>query len=153
DPAWTDYRKRALYSAYEVGSLLRVGRNVILVRLGQGHAAQPALLLQLQMGEQLIVSGPAWRARNGALRSDSLYDGEVCDAREESNDGGWTAAKLAPVPPAAVSAQMIPPMEVTQSLVPLQVSQPAPGVKVADYGQLLSGWVRIRMRGERGATV
>jgi alpha-L-rhamnosidase len=165
DPAWTDFRKRALYTAYPVAGLLHQGANAIGVRLGTGRASEPAVLLQLQIetaaGDRMVVSSPDWRCRRGALRSDSVYDGEVYDAREESagwdqagfDDSGWSRASLSQSRPAALSAQMIPPAEVTATLPPRSSSTPAPGVVVFDFGQLMSGWAQVRVRGPRGTVV
>ncbi|MEO8026151.1 MAG: family 78 glycoside hydrolase catalytic domain, partial [Bryobacteraceae bacterium] len=150
DPAWTDYRKRALYSAYDVRPLLHAGRNTIEIRLGKGRAETSAALLQLHIagsaGETVIASGFDWLCRDGAVRSASLYDGEVDDARPVSEP--WRPVALSSKTPATVSAQMIQPIEVTETIVPRQLS---PGIY--DVGQLISGWARIAVKGPAGAEV
>jgi len=49
DPGWTDYSKRVLYATYDVGSLLRIGTNVIGVIVGNGWYGMPKLLMQLEV--------------------------------------------------------------------------------------------------------
>ncbi|MCX6631114.1 MAG: family 78 glycoside hydrolase catalytic domain [Candidatus Solibacter sp.] len=165
DPAWTDFGKRSLYSAYPVTDLLRQGHNAIGVRLGNGRAPEKAPLLQLEIetpgGREVVISSTAWKCRLGPVRADSIYDGEVYDAREEApgwdkpgfDDAAWSAASLSAVAPEKLSAQMIPPIQVTATLPALSSAVPAPGVTVFDFGQLISGWVRLRVSGARGAAV
>ena len=150
DPAWTDYRKRALYSAYLVAELLHRGANTIDVRLGKGRASETALLLQLQIAttsaEQVVVSDENWICRQGPVLSDSLYDGEVYDAR--AINGNWRPAAVSDMRPDAVSAQMIAPIEVISTIAPLTFK-----AGVYDFGQLISGWAKVQVAGPAGTSV
>jgi alpha-L-rhamnosidase len=166
DPAWTTYDKRVLYATYDVTPYVRNGANVIGVMLGQGWFGSRALLFQLDVelanGSHVeVVSDTTWKAKNGPIVSDSLYNGEVYDARLETpgwdridfDDSSWSAAKTVPGPKGVISAEMMPPIRNVDTLVPLSMRTPKPGVYVYDMGQNMSGWAELRVRGPRGAAV
>jgi alpha-L-rhamnosidase len=48
---------------------------------------------------------------------------------------------------------MMPPIRVIDSIVPVALANPRPGVYIYDLGQNLSGWAELRLRGPRGAEV
>jgi alpha-L-rhamnosidase len=177
DPAWTDYPSRVLYSSYDVTSAVQEGTNAVGVMLGGGWATQrarsippnyksPALLLQMNIelegGKHVsLATDRTWKTAKGPIVGDSIYDGEVYDARVEQpgwdaagfDDSGWPAAEAKEGTSGAVSAQMMPPIRVVDTLVPVSITNPRPGVYVYDLGQNFSGWVRLQVRGPRGTGV
>jgi alpha-L-rhamnosidase len=130
-----------------------------------------------------VVSDGAWKLTTaGPIRANNEYDGEEYDARLELgawsqpgyDDSRWQPAQLvssgagAPAQMkvgadvaavgslltcANLSAQMIEPIRVTQTLKPVAITQPAPGTYIFDMGQNMVGWCRLRVSGPRGATV
>lgn len=166
DPGWTTYDKRVLYTGYDVTAMLRQGANAVGIILGQGWYGSRAALLQLNVemegGQRAeIVTDASWKVRQGPILSDSVYDGETYDARQETPgwdrpgfvDVGWQAATLVDPPKGVLSAQMMPPIRVTDTIVPLKMWNPRPGVYVFDMGQNFAGWCQLRVRGPRGAAV
>lgn len=166
DPAWTTYDKRALYVTYDVTRALRAGANAVGVMLGQGWFKSRVLLLQIDIelagGRKIrVVSDGNWKAVAGPIVGDSVYDGETYDARLETpgwdrpgfDDKGWTGAERVPGPKGRLSAQMMPPIQVMDTIVPLKMTAPRPGVYVFDMGQNFSGWARLRVSGPKGAEV
>jgi alpha-L-rhamnosidase len=176
DPAWTVYPRRALYSTYDVTSALNDGANTVGVMLGGGWATQeaggpayykaPALLFQLNIeladGKTVSISSDtSWKTAAGPVVSDSVYDGEVYDASLEKpgwdrpgfDDSGWALARQEQGTAGEISAEMMPPIRVTDELVPRSMTNPEPGVYVYDFGQNFAGWARLRVRGPRGAKV
>jgi alpha-L-rhamnosidase len=166
DPAFTSFDKRDLYSAYDVTSKLHKGANAVGVMLGEGWFRNRVLMFQLDVelasGKHVSVSsGPAWKAKNGPIVIDSIWDGEVYDARLETpgwdmpgfKDDGWEPAKAVKAPGGVLSAQMMPPIQEVDSMVPLTMTNPQPGVYVYDMGQNFSGWVDIKVNGPRGTKV
>ena len=99
ESAWTVYDKRVSYVAYDVMSQVKPGRNALGVMLGGGWYAtkefrRPAMtaLLCLEYrdgGTQEIRTEPdGWKFfADGPIQSDSIYIGEVYDARREVP--GW----------------------------------------------------------------
>ncbi len=166
DPAWTTFDKRALYVAYDVTRFLRQGKNAVAAMLGQGWFKARALLFQLNIefegGERVdVVSDESWRGLNGPVVKDSVYNGETYDARLETpgwdrsgyEDGAWAAAEAVAGPKGVLSSQMMPAIEVVDTIVPLNLANPQPGVYVYDMGQNFSGWARLRVRGPRDTVV
>ncbi len=178
DPAPTTYSKRVLYSVYDVTHALRDGANAAGVMLGGGwatlgHAPQfqayypaPALLLQIEVelegGKHVtIVSDESWKTAAGPILSDSIYDGEVYDARNETpgwdtpafSDAKWSAAKTTDGSGGERSAEMMPAIEAVGEMAPKSMSSPEAGVYVYDFGQNMSGWARLRVHGPRGTEV
>ena len=121
-PGLTEYSKRAFYLTYDVGSLLRPGRNALGVVLGNGRFFAPRsevptstrsfgfpkLRLQLRIeyrdgSSELIASDQNWKITSqGPIRANNEYDGEDYDARLEMpgwseagfDDSHWQAAAL-----------------------------------------------------------
>jgi alpha-L-rhamnosidase len=178
DPAFTLYPKRVLYAAYDVTADLKSGANAIGAMLGggwatlslphgfKGYYSAPALLLQLSVelegGKHLnIVSDGTWKATDGPIVNDSVYNGEVYDARRETpgwdrpgfDDSLWSSAKVVPGTGGEVSAEMMPPIRVISDKVPATLANPRPGVWVYDMGQNMTGWVKLHVQGPRGAQV
>ena len=166
DPAWTPYSKRVLYVTHDITRLLQRGGNAIAVSLGQGWYGSRVLRIQVEIESEggtrtQVVSDSSWKCRQGPILSDSVYDGETYDARMETpgwdqaayDESGWQAAKAVDAPKGIMSAQMMPPIQVVDTIIPLKVTNPHPGVYLYDMGQNLSGWARLRVRGPRGTQV
>jgi alpha-L-rhamnosidase len=108
-----------------------------------------------------VVSDTSWRAHPGPVVSDSVYDGETYDARLETpgwdlpgySDASWKPAAAAEAPKGELSAQMMPPIRAVDTILPLKMTSPRPGMYVFDMGQNFSGWVRLKVRGPRGTEV
>ena len=99
-PGTGDYRRRLTVQCYDVTDLLRIGDNELTVVLGDGwyrgsvgidglrnyYGTDVALLCQLEAdGEVIVCSDDSWEAsQSGPIRENDLQQGEVCDARLES---------------------------------------------------------------------
>ncbi|MDW8289367.1 MAG: family 78 glycoside hydrolase catalytic domain [Armatimonadota bacterium] len=169
DPPYTNFHKRIYYSTYDVTPLLRRGNNCVGALLGNGWwRGKPHFLLQMHIEytdgrEQLVLSDDEWRWAKSPLLENSLYHGETYDARLEQpgwsepgfseQQGQWQPALVSEMPEVTLSAQMMPPIKVTQTIKPRWISEPRPGVFVVDFGQNFSGWCRLRVKGAAGTTV
>ncbi len=166
DPGWTTFDKRDLYATYDVTANLHRGANAVGVMLGEGWFHSRVLLLQIEIeltsGKRVTVtSGPTWKVKNGPIVSDSVWDGEVYDARLETpgwdqpafKDDGWMPAEIVKAPGGVLSAQMMPSIQDVDSMVPIALTNPRPGFYVYDMGQNFSGWANLRVSGPRGARV
>ena len=93
-------------STYDVTSSLRDGANAVAVMLGNGWYKSRALLLQLNVELEdgttaSVVSDASWKAADGPIFEDSIYNGETYDARLETpgwdrpgfDDKDWPAAE------------------------------------------------------------
>lgn len=166
DPAWTTYEKRVLYSTHDITKYLGAGANAIGVMLGEGWYHNRALKLQvyieLEGGQKAGIAGDtSWKAAQGPIVEDSIYHGEVYDARKEMpgwdragfDDSSWKAAARVDGPKGVVSAEMMPPIKVVDTIVPFKMMSPTPGTYVYDMGQNFSGWAQLRVKGPRGSAV
>ncbi len=166
DPGWTTFDKRALYTTYDVSHLLRSGANAVGVMLGKGWYGSTVLLFQMNIeleggGNVRVVSDTSWKGTNGPVVSDSIYNGEIYDARLETpgwdypgyEEGQWSKVESVNGPKGTLSAQMMPPIQVMETVVPFRITNPEAEVYVFDMGQNLSGWAQLCVRGERGTAV
>lgn len=180
DPAFTVYDKTDLYATYDVTQALRSGDNAIGVSLGRGYYAmtnpdewlsspwhsEPKLKLELDITyadgtSGRVVSDGSWSLADGPTTAESLWFGETYDARLAQpgwndtgfDDSGWRPARVVPAPAGALRAQSFPPIKVAGTLPATQVTTPAPGTTVRDYGSPTAGWAGVTARGPAGATV
>ena len=166
DPGWTTYDKRVLYVTYDVTNVLRQGPNAVAVVLGNGKYGSRALLLQIDIEledgtKTNWTSDIAWKTAAGPILEDSVYNGETYDARLETSgwdrpgfdDKAWAQAESVKGPAGVLSSQMMPAIQVVDTLVPLKMTNPQPGIYVFDMGQNFSGWARLRVGGPRGTDV
>jgi alpha-L-rhamnosidase len=118
-PGWTDYRKTVFYQTYDIGKLLKAGRNVVGATVSSGwftgniahneYGQHPLgfiakLLIEYTDGtSEIVVTKPdIWKAsKNSPVRMADIYDGESYDARKESDwtsadydDSNWSAASV-----------------------------------------------------------
>jgi len=166
DPGWTTYDKRVLYVTYDVTNALRQGPNAVGVVLGNGKYGSRALLVQINIELEggtrtSLVSDASWKAANGPILEDSVYNGETYDARLETpgwdrpgfDDKAWGPVEAVKAPAGVLSAQMMPAIQVVDTVLPVKMTSPQPGVYVFDMGQNFSGWARLRVKGPRGTDV
>ncbi|EFC83935.1 alpha-L-rhamnosidase [Parafrankia sp. EUN1f] len=179
-PGWTSYTHRLVVSRHEVTDLLVPGANTIGAILGEGWAVgrltwekeqravwadRPAAFLQLELdyGDhvEVIGSDASWRVGTGAILADSLYDGETCDARLHPagwcepgfDDAAWSAVEIVDRGLDTLVAGEAPPIRRIEELTPVEILTTPAGRTVVDFGQNLTGWVRLTVRGDAGTTV
>ncbi|HRY47569.1 MAG TPA: family 78 glycoside hydrolase catalytic domain [Candidatus Paceibacterota bacterium] len=186
DPGWTSYSKRVLYSTYDVTTQLKRGSNAAGIMLGSGWfnplplamwghikpgdaltTGEPRAILQLVIEftdgtTQTVVTDESWRIGNGPILRNSVYLGEVYDARREQRgwdqpgfgDAHWPNAAIALKPALGrLHAQDAPPIRITRTLKPVKLTEPKPGIYIFDFGQNFSGWTQLRVQGEAGTRV
>lgn len=179
-PGWTSYTTRLQYETYDVTAMLRPGANVLGAILGDGwyrsrlgwvqnrnlYGSHLALLAQLVIRytdgrTQVVATDAGWRASAGPIRASTIYDGEHYDARLAQDgwsapgfdDAAWTSVVPARDSGARLIAPVGPPVRATQEIVPVRIFRTPAGLTVADLGQNMVGWVRLRVRGPRGTVV
>jgi alpha-L-rhamnosidase len=166
DPAYTQFDKRVLYVTYDITGQLHAGPNAVGLMLGEGWYHARAGLLQLEIdlpgGRHVrVATDVTWKAADGPIVADSIYNGETYDATREQkgwdspgyDDKPWNAASLEGVGHGLLSAQMMPPIRVVADLPARRMTNPRPGVFVFDMGQNFSGWTRLRVKGPAGTRV
>jgi len=179
-PGWTSYAHRLAVSEHDVSDLVHEGANVLGAVVGEGWAAgrlgwesrrnlwtdRLALWLELVVEHtdgttETIVSDGQFRASTGGTRESSIYDGEVYDARLEPtgwddagfDDSGWTAVEPLDWPEGSLVRTGAEPIRRVETLAPVSISVRDDGRVVVDFGQLITGWVRLTVDGDEGTTV
>ncbi|WP_027630704.1 alpha-L-rhamnosidase [Ruminiclostridium cellobioparum] len=177
DPGATDYSKTLLYSAYDVTDGLGIGLNSVGIILGTGWAGTPRALLQLNIEfadgtrqEVYTDWGIGWCVAKGPIVYNSIYDGEDYDARlekdgwdtpeyqdtfliEHQRPEGWSLATIIEPPGGELVGEISTPIRCTGVTIPKHIKTLPDGRELFDVGENQSGWVRIRVKGERGAKV
>lgn len=167
-PGWTSYSHRLRYQTHDVTDLLREGNNELEVVLGNGwfrgrlgflgerglYGDRLALLAQLEVtdsdGELHVVgTDDSWTATESRVLADDLYDGQRTDLRRPrwGSDGAPDAVDVVPVDLGVLVAPDGPPVRVTQVVPAVQVLRSPLGATIVDFGQVLVGWVRLRVGG------
>ena len=178
-PGWTAYRHRLLHESTDVTSLVRHGENAVGVWLSGGwwsesygfqgmaepfYGDQPAVALQLVVeledGTTRTVVTDGRGARRGTARSRAAASTR---ARPSTRPGcrpagpsrgsttpagrrsGWSRTAPCPGHGRRRARARIEEVAVREVL-----TTPS-GRTVLDFGQNLVGWLRIRVRGERGS--
>lgn len=182
DPGSTNYDRRVLYTTYDVTEMLAPGKNAIGVELGRGRYGMttpsvwfwekspwhdaPKLLLQLEIeyedgGTEVLASNESWKGTGGPTRFDSLYEGEVYDARLAQHgwaspgfdDSAWSAVRQVEPPRGRLVAHQHEPIQVIETIRPVSVTEVRPGVFVFDFGVNVSGWVECTAQGPSGTEI
>lgn len=178
-PGWTSYRHRLVVSSHDVTDLLRPGVNAVGVAVADGwalgrlgwenerfHFADRRAItveLTLDYGDRIdtVVSDTTWKAGCGGTRSASIYDGETFDARLEPkgwsepgfDDRSWGATSVFDWPIASLIEPVSEPIRRTQELAPRDIITTPSGRTVVDFGQEISGWVRLRVDAPSGSPI
>ena len=176
-PLWTPYGKRVLFDTYDVTRRVKKGENALDVTLGNGWynplpmrmwgrfnlrealtVGRPCLIAKLDVtyadgARETVVSDASWQVSEGSLLRNSLYLGEVVDARREASPA-WRAAVPVAGPAGALQPRRAPPVGVRETWSAKRVGEPKPGVYVVDLGRNFAGQASFRLgAGAAGETV
>lgn len=183
DPGQTDYEQRTFYVTYDITQQLKQGMNLIGVMLGNGWYNQnavnsakygwenvaygePRLLLQAHLtfadgSEKWVVSNDTWKAYPGPVTSNNLYAGEQYDARLEPSgwntsgfdDKDWNNVNLTDAPGSKLVCQNIPPIKKMNTITPINITNPKPGIYIYDMGQNFAGWAKLVVKADAGTKI
>ena len=172
-------RQRILYNTFDVTSLLKSGENVIGMILGNGWYNQrdravegrlwystPRLIFQMEITfrdgtKKIVSSDKSWKVTTGPILHDAIFTGELYDARLELgdwnkpgyNDQKWQKAAEVRAPVGRLQSQLAPFDKVTRCIRPVFLKKNDKGAYSFDSGEMISGWVRMKMHGHRGDTI
>jgi len=180
-PGWTDYDKRVHYRTWDVTDLMKAGDNAVGAILADGwyagyvgygrrrnhYGKNLRLMAQLQIeyndgSTDVVATGADWKASLGPILEADFLMGEVYDARLEQDgwsaggfdDSTWQAVavggnEINPLIEAAVSE----PVRVFETVKPVSITEPKPGVYVFDMGQNFAGVVKLTARESEGQKI
>ena len=182
-PAPTDYRRSILYNSYDVTSSLQQGQNALGVIVGNGryyamrqnykpykwaNFGYPKLRMILNIEyedgtRQTIGSNERWMmTADGPIISNNELDGEEYDARKEfpgwtevgfKTGRNWFPAQRVTIPTAVIRAQPNPEMKVSDVFHPQSITKINKNTYILDMGQNMTGWIRMKVKGNAGHEV
>ncbi len=178
-PGWTSYKNRIQYQTYDVTSMLKT-RNALGAALGDGwyrgnigfrgqnsyYGKKLALIAQLQITytdgtNEVVNTDESWKATTGPLIFSDIYNGETYDARLEMpgwatvsfDDGSWGKVSELNHPKNTLIAPQSNPVRAVEEIAPVEIITTPKGETVFDMGQNMVGWVRLKVKGNKGHAV
>jgi alpha-L-rhamnosidase len=178
-PGWTDYKTRVQYQSYDVTQWFAQGENVLGALLGSGwycghvgmmgkeeYGDQPYFLCQLHIeyedgSTQEIVTDETWKTSEGPILYSDMIMGETYDATKALsdwsapgfNDGAWDTPVVLPEYSGKLTAQVDPPVQVTEQILPVSVRKLKESTYIFDMGQNMIGWIKLKVTGEKGQQI
>ncbi|HUC06248.1 MAG TPA: family 78 glycoside hydrolase catalytic domain, partial [Acidimicrobiales bacterium] len=181
-PGWTDYAQRLAYQAYDVTTLVAPGTNAIGLLLGTGwycgyfgshpkrrgahYGDHPEVLAQLHLvyrdgTSEWVLTDASWKANWGAiLHADPLMGERQYPAldpqgwdRAGFDDSRWFGVAVGPRDATPIVADPGPAVRVTETLAARTVTEGPGGTQIVDFGQNLTGWVRLQVEGGGGEQI
>jgi len=178
EPGQTNYDDYALYAVYDLPGKEIGKENVLGIMLGNGWFNQnrvwnpamaygpPVAIAQLVLlykdgKRDTICTDDTWKWKSGPVVSDNVYAGESYDANLEAaewgsfnmDEGGWSKAKLATIYPPKLIPQQMEPIRRMAEIQPVGIFEPTSKRWVFDFGQNFAGWVRLKVKGEKGQKI
>ncbi len=168
---------RVMYLSYDIKEMLTKGENVIGAILGNGFYNAPinwtysygtprfigqVYITYTDGTEDVIISDQSWKASKSPIVMDLVYDGEHYDARLEQpgwcspdfDDSKWEQVAIRKTPEGKMKAHMSPTDKVMERLKPVSIIKNRDGKYYVDFGQEISGWIRISgVQGDSGRVI
>jgi alpha-L-rhamnosidase len=169
-PAVSQFDKRSLINTYDVSSLVKKGRNDLILWLGSGWYTEglpgvvhsgPLVKAQLEIVENtqrtiIAATDSTWLGRissytrHGNWHSDR-FGGEIVDGSltktdlsvENTADRSWKPVSVISVPPHEVTPQMVELNVIADTIKPVGVIQLSQDTFLVDMGKNLTGWVEM----------
>jgi alpha-L-rhamnosidase len=180
-PGWMDFREHVPYQVYDVTKQVKQGKNAIAAYLAPGWystplmwfrqgnnygAPQPALKAQLRVEHtdgsvEWIATDETWKADTSPTTFAEIYDGETYDARlakpgwdtASFADSTWKPAMLVTPNEPKIVSQYFQPIREESVMMAKEITNPAPGVYIYDFGQNMSAVPKVMISGKRGQDI
>lgn len=179
-PGWTYFDKTVLYNTYNVTGQLMKGQNVIGAMVGNGFYninreryfkivtafGNPTMICRLKIlyedgTTENIVSDESWKTTSSPITFNSIYGGEDYDAQLEQggwntihfNDANWKKALTVKAPLGKLLPEQDYPVVLLDSFAPKTIQPTAKGTYLYDFGQNISGIIKLKVSGKKGQTI
>lgn len=183
DPPWTNFDKRILFRTHDVTEKLAIGTNCLGITLGNGWynllplrmwghrifreslpSGRPRVIAVLAIehsdGTQTTVTtDESWRFTEGPTIRNSIFLGEVRDARKEIpgwdtpgfDDSTWKSVRALDRPLEPLKPHLdMPPIRATEVIPAVAVTEPQPGVYIVDFGKNFTGVPELQLNVPEG---
>lgn len=179
-PGWTTYGHRIQYQAYDVTKQLKNGKNAIGAVLGDGwyrgalawsdnwgiYGKNLGLFAQMHIRysdgtSSVIATDNTWKATNdGPIIKNGIYYGENYDATKELigwstagyNDSHWKNVSVADYDFKLVASEGAE-IKKIEEVKPIKIFKSPSGRLLADMGQNMVGWIRLKVNGPKGTQI
>ncbi len=175
-PVPSDYRKTIYYNTYDVTEVM-AKKTCLGIVLGNGRLfpmqqhkpykihtfgypkCRINVIIEYEDGttQRLQTDDKGWKVTaDGPIRANNEYDGEEYDACMEMkrwsevgyDDSKWMKVERTDIPQAYLRSQMTPGMKVLRQINPSSLNG-----RIVDIGQNIAGWLKVRVRGQKGDTI
>lgn len=169
-PGWTSYHHRLLYQTYEITKLLTSGENEFSALLGAGwykgemgflhnrnnYGKKTAFLCQIELyytdgSREMLCSDASWQGQDTPVLFSEIYHGETYDARQDFCNPH--PVSTVPFTMACLEAQSDCRVRVMETFPVRKIIKTPRGETVLDFGQNLTGCVRLSVSGRAGEEV
>ena len=165
-PGWTSYKKRVQYQQYDVTDMLK-GENILEIGVGVGwtsgmgwvgkhfYRERPAVIAYLEMTDtdgnmHTLCTDSSWQVWAGNVIQSTIYHGETVDMTAKPKF--LCNAEETEVASALV-AQTGEDITEHERIYPVEVIHTPKGELVIDFGQNMTGYVEMKIKGERGTKI
>lgn len=168
-PGWTNYKKRLQYQTYKADGMLQAN-NKIEITVGNGWykgifgfactpnhygdrvAALAEIHIQYADGtSEIIKTDDSWKVTTGAVRYSEIYMGETIDSCFKNRD--LQSVVCTSFDKERIIGQESEPVRITKRLSAKEHITTPKGEKVIDFGQNLTGFVELKVKGEVGQKI
>ncbi|EJN05946.1 alpha-L-rhamnosidase [Phyllobacterium sp. YR531] len=167
-PGWTCYDHRIAYQVYDIGSLLKVGRNRVEIWLADGWFRSQMMWVEKPIfncwgdrigaiaeisidGKTIVQTDSDWVSGLLPVLKSGIYWGEDYDARVHPVDSG--GVDLIEFDRGLLVAHEAGPVKELAPLLPIRRWHDDIAREIVDFGQNAAGYVRFTVEGEQGASI
>lgn len=168
-PGWTNYKKRLQYQTYEADGMLQE-QNKVEITVGNGwykgifgftctpnhYGDKVAALAEIHITysdgtKEIISTDESWKVTTGIIRSSEIYMGEIIDSCYQA--GEMSDAVLFSYDKNWIVGQESEPVRITERIPAKELIITPKGEQVIDFGQNLTGFVEVKVKGEIGQKI
>ncbi|PLS31172.1 alpha-L-rhamnosidase [Bifidobacterium margollesii] len=173
-PGFTSYSKTLYVQQYDVSSMLRPGSNELRLRVSDGwyrgrcgysrfadsFGNRIAVIASLNLDgddhSQRIDTDGRWQVTVSEIVQADLMDGQTTDFTRIGHES-WQPVAISSDPLTSdrerFAIDPAPPIRCCERYVPRSITRLASGRQIVDFGQNISGWVRLSELGPAGTRI
>lgn len=171
-PGWTSYHQRLQYQTYDVTDLMGESGHCIEITLADGwykgpfgfmmqsniYGDQVAALAELHLlyedgTEEILKTDDSWQVTTGEIRESQIYYGETIDTTWQAENFQARPVKILDHDKSILTAQESEPVRITKRTESKEMITTPKGELVLDFGQNMSGFVEIHVKGKTGQKI
>ncbi|WP_400246101.1 family 78 glycoside hydrolase catalytic domain [Niallia sp. JL1B1071] len=180
-PGYNAYEFWMQYQTYDITNLLTNGSNAIGVSLGNGwykgrfgfdggyhelYGEKFALIAEMIItyadGSSMVIgTDESWKSYISPIEFSGIYDGEIYNANKEIenwsqpyfNDDNWYDVSITEINTEKLQERLSLPVLIKEERKPIDIIHTPAGETVLDFGQNMTGWVRLNVKIPKGEKI